>query len=159
MKVKIYCIQQGKSGPVKIGLTKGDPQHRLRQLQTGNPNQLHLIAAFTGEPKCEAIIHEFFADDRMKGEWFSNQACIIESFKCLAEFSGGLPTIPPITVGGQEELRFAHKTGDFRKTYPDGLRHAEIDWDELHIMVEEGLAELDEIERQISEMESEIVTY
>ena len=44
----LYIIQSDKTGMIKIGRSK-NPQKRLKQLQTGNPNKLKLIASFKGE--------------------------------------------------------------------------------------------------------------
>ncbi len=64
-----YFIQSGVDGPIKIGFTsKEDPQERLRDLQTGNPEQLHLIAIIAGNVERE--LHEQFKNDRISGEWF-----------------------------------------------------------------------------------------
>ena len=45
----LYIIQSDVSGNIKIGRSK-DPQKRLKQLQTGNPNKLKLIAEFKSDP-------------------------------------------------------------------------------------------------------------
>ena len=66
----LYIIQSDMSGNIKIGRSK-DPQKRLKQLQTGNPNKLKLIAFFEGEGWKEKIIHEKLRRYRLKGEWFS----------------------------------------------------------------------------------------
>ena len=42
---------------IKIGRSK-DPANRLKQLQTGNPNKLRLIASFQGQGWKEKILHE-----------------------------------------------------------------------------------------------------
>ena len=55
---------------IKIGRSK-DPQKRLKQLQTGNPNRLKLIASFDGLGWQEKLIHERLKSYRLKGEWFS----------------------------------------------------------------------------------------
>ena len=64
-----YFIQSGDDGPIKIGFTsKEDPKERLRDLQTGNPAKLHLIATISGDVERE--LHEQFKHDRISGEWF-----------------------------------------------------------------------------------------
>jgi hypothetical protein len=67
--IYVYLIQQGTHGPVKIGLAK-NPQKRLATLQQANPTKLHGIAAWRGLPFEEAMLHEEFADQRIRGEWF-----------------------------------------------------------------------------------------
>jgi hypothetical protein len=59
---------------IKIGRSK-DPVKRLKQLQTGNPNKLKLIASFEGLGWKEKIIHEHLSMHRLEGEWFSYE-CI-----------------------------------------------------------------------------------
>ena len=66
----LYFIQSDFTGMIKIGRSK-DPQKRLKQLQTGNPNKLKLIAEFKGEGWKEKILHERLEKYRLEGEWFS----------------------------------------------------------------------------------------
>tara|TARA_B100000085_G_C18500857_1_gene495419 strand:- start:895 stop:1200 length:306 start_codon:yes stop_codon:yes gene_type:complete len=66
----LYIIQSDVTGMIKIGRSK-NPRKRLKQLQTGNPNKLKLIAAFEGQGWREKIIHERLSRYRLEGEWFS----------------------------------------------------------------------------------------
>ena len=66
----LYIIQSDVTGMIKIGRSK-DPQKRLKQLQTGNPSRLKLIASFKGEGWKEKILHENLKKYRLEGEWFS----------------------------------------------------------------------------------------
>jgi len=66
---KIYFIQSGENGPVKIGQSE-DPIARLEQLQTGNPEELKLLWVYEGDEYTEHEIHEMFKKDRVRGEWF-----------------------------------------------------------------------------------------
>lgn len=72
----VYFIQRGNSGPVKVGVAK-DPKHRLKQLQTGNAEELKLLGTIPGGTELEQILHERFSRDRMKGEWFHPNADIL----------------------------------------------------------------------------------
>ena len=65
----LYFIQSDVTGMIKIGRSK-DPQKRLKQLQTGNPNKLKLIACFEGLGWREKLLHEELQMFRKKGEWF-----------------------------------------------------------------------------------------
>ena len=56
-KDDLYFIQSDFTGMIKIGRSK-DPQKRLKQLQTGNPNRLKLIASFKGKGEEEKYLHE-----------------------------------------------------------------------------------------------------
>ena len=59
-----YVIRAGET--VKIGKTR-DAQARLAMLQVGNPLALHLLGT-TLEP--EYMVHQRFAEHRIRGEWF-----------------------------------------------------------------------------------------
>ena len=64
----IYFIAQGDEY-VKIGYG-GDPESRLSQLQVGNPNELRIMACFSGGQQEEEILHSFWREVRVRGEWF-----------------------------------------------------------------------------------------
>ena len=68
----VYLIGESGTKKVKIGRSKSDPNNRLKQLQTGNPNQLELLFSLkTKYPtKVEAGIHRLYGSQRMIGEWF-----------------------------------------------------------------------------------------
>lgn len=63
----VYFIQCGNY--IKIGHAD-DPERRLRELQTGNPNKLELLGYVSGDIVREREIHFTFADFRTDGEWF-----------------------------------------------------------------------------------------
>lgn len=67
----VYAIGCGEH--IKIGLTTSTPQHRLKQLQTGQPEVLELLCAWrTGDPPAlEAAMHHELRDRHYRGEWFS----------------------------------------------------------------------------------------
>ena len=66
----IYFIQQGDTGPIKIGYTDGSVENRLRTLQTGSPKKLTLLGFITGTQEQEKLLHRFFHAERIAGEWF-----------------------------------------------------------------------------------------
>lgn len=66
-------------GPVKIGWTAGDPQHRLGQLRTGdgsitpegvNRQGLQVLYSYPGDRTLERALHHKFRQLRLAGEWF-----------------------------------------------------------------------------------------
>ncbi|MEV7282654.1 GIY-YIG nuclease family protein [Streptomyces sp. NPDC093111] len=69
MTNQVYLIGSTDSSLVKIGWTD-NPNRRLRDLQTGSPVVLQLLAVFEGGPIVEAELHRRFADKRRHGEWF-----------------------------------------------------------------------------------------
>lgn len=74
----IYFIQAKKH--IKIGYSD-DPCTRLRELQTGNPHKLKLMATMPGDSQTEIGLHEVFKKYRVEGEWFKYtghlQCCIM----------------------------------------------------------------------------------
>jgi hypothetical protein len=66
---QVYLIGSADSSLVKIGWTDS-PKRRLRDLQTGSPVLLQLLAVFEGGAIVEAELHRRFADKRRHGEWF-----------------------------------------------------------------------------------------
>ena len=66
----LYFIQSSKTGEIKIGRSK-HPQRRLKNLQTGNPHTLRIIASLEGLGWREKELHEELKRWRKSGEWFS----------------------------------------------------------------------------------------
>jgi hypothetical protein len=58
-------------GNVKIG-SANSVSKRLRELQTGNPNRLKVIAEFKDEGRQETFMHKLRKESRIRkdGEWF-----------------------------------------------------------------------------------------
>lgn len=75
MEGYVYFIQQGEEGPLKIGWAV-DPEKRLREFQTANPQTLFLRGAVPGSREDEANFHAFFWEHRIRGEWFQPCQCI-----------------------------------------------------------------------------------
>ncbi|WP_331737688.1 GIY-YIG nuclease family protein (plasmid) [Streptomyces sp. NBC_01732] len=66
---QVYLIGSPESPLVKIGWSD-NPERRLRDLQTGSPVLLKLLALFEGGAVIERELHRRFADKRRHGEWF-----------------------------------------------------------------------------------------
>lgn len=66
----VYLIR-GNDGRYKIGITK-NPKQRIRQLQTGNSDDLTIIETYQSENafKIETALHNRFSHVRQSGEWF-----------------------------------------------------------------------------------------
>ena len=136
-KGSIYLIVAPKMNAVKIGYTAGDPLKRLRQLQTGCPDDLQLADAGEGSPEQEALYHQTFSQWHLRGEWSEWNDQIYSAFIDVREWSNGIPTIPPLTEAGAIALmEVTQSCGGARKRYPDGSRHSEINWDEVALMIE-----------------------
>jgi hypothetical protein len=73
-KSYLYVIAASPIGPVKLGIS-GDPERRLRQLQTGHAQRLHLHhmepVAATQARLYEGLLHRAFNHHRLHGEWFN----------------------------------------------------------------------------------------
>jgi hypothetical protein len=68
----------GEQGPIKIGWTKGDPETRLRALQTGNPTLLSILGTIECSQQVETLTHVRLNHCRLRGEWFDRQAALDE---------------------------------------------------------------------------------
>ncbi|MGW2048608.1 GIY-YIG nuclease family protein [Streptomyces sp. NPDC001858] len=66
-KPHTYLIAADGTQLVKIGIAK-DPMRRLRELQTGQPMDLHLLWSMAGD--YERDLHVHFDVYRVRGEWF-----------------------------------------------------------------------------------------
>lgn len=70
----IYFVSDGEF--VKIGFCQGTrvdlEGRRLRVLQIGNARQLKLLAIMPGDHAMELKLHERFAEERVRGEWFKH---------------------------------------------------------------------------------------
>ena len=64
----VYFISDGLF--VKIGITSCTVQQRLRQLQTGHPLPLKVLATMKGSAHEEQQLHVKFAKYHERGEWF-----------------------------------------------------------------------------------------
>lgn len=69
----------------KFGITKNDPELRVRQLSTGNPNQIRLLDYYSSEnyKKIENVLHKKFKayQTESQNEWLKLPHEIISSFK------------------------------------------------------------------------------
>ncbi|MDE3103187.1 MAG: GIY-YIG nuclease family protein [Chloroflexota bacterium] len=65
---KVYLIQVGNNGPIKIGQAV-DPPSRLRELQVSHAERLILLAVI--EDLSENELHERFYEHHIRGEWFA----------------------------------------------------------------------------------------
>jgi hypothetical protein len=66
--------------PVKIGFSV-NPAARLRELQTGNPKRLIVLAAVEGPRSLERDLHRRFEWDHIDREWFEQSDEMIRLMK------------------------------------------------------------------------------
>jgi hypothetical protein len=67
---QVYVIRAVGTDSYKIGFTTKTPEERRASLQTGNPRELEVVAAFVGTTEDERRIHQLLEDYRQEGEWF-----------------------------------------------------------------------------------------
>jgi hypothetical protein len=70
-KGRIYFIGAVDGDVVKIGYSI-KPEHRIRQIQSGNPEKLRVLHEFAGGKSVERHLHVRFGPSRRHGEWFGN---------------------------------------------------------------------------------------
>ena len=73
----VYAIREKESGRIKIGISK-DPERRMKQLQTGNSQELELVAYKKADNKYkdEKELHLLHSDKKLRGEWFASSVCL-----------------------------------------------------------------------------------
>ena len=85
----VYLIGEMKNeGRFKIGSTKCiDVNKRLKQLQTGNSNELYIREFFqTDRPfRLEKMLHNRFKNANLIGEWFELNDEDVKQFKTICE--------------------------------------------------------------------------
>lgn len=83
----IYAIGNN-TNKTKIGIS-ANPNKRLSQLQTGNPESLHIYYTFaineSTAHKFEKAAHHDIAHKRLKGEWFNLTPDEAKSFMIYTE--------------------------------------------------------------------------
>ncbi|MCP3851613.1 MAG: GIY-YIG nuclease family protein [Gammaproteobacteria bacterium] len=73
----IYFAYAPEVNRVKIGKSD-NVTDRIPTLRIGSPVEMILICAMQLDFKYEKIFHEFFKDDRYRGEWFEFDVDIVE---------------------------------------------------------------------------------
>ncbi len=68
----------------KIGITTGKPQSRLRSLRPGLPFELDLVYAVkvNNVHAEEALLHQKYAGNNVRGEWFNFTDSELEYLQC-----------------------------------------------------------------------------
>lgn len=119
----IYFIKGKKF--VKIGVA-ANPESRLKDIQTGNPFPLKIVATISGHFATEKELHTIFERFRVEGEWFQYkgflQNCIegINDPRCKHK---EIKTITQLVENGHHlgMIRKAKRNRRFR-TKLDGIK-------------------------------------
>jgi len=85
----VYLIGEiGNEGKYKIGSTRAKSiEKRMKQLQTGNSSILYIKDSFETEHpfKLEKMLHNYFGDKALIGEWFELSEADTEAFRGVCE--------------------------------------------------------------------------
>lgn len=91
----VYIIQEGENGPSKVG-NAGDPFHRLKNLQCGNPRPLTVRHIYSGAKYhclgAERWVHRHFTPVRTR-EWIHAQPEEIVAFMLTIRMAHGIGRI------------------------------------------------------------------
>lgn len=66
----VYFAKAGEFPFIKIGYSEGDLDARVRDLQTANFAEIHLLRVCDGHYETERWFHRHFAKQRIRNEWF-----------------------------------------------------------------------------------------
>lgn len=79
----VYVLCDSGKSMFKIGVTKGKLTKRIKQLQTGNSEEIHLYAYFeTDYPfQIEHMLHVKYTEKNKIGEWFELETEDLSDFK------------------------------------------------------------------------------
>lgn len=79
---KVYLLNAWGTDRYKIGITKGDIDKRIKQLQTGCPDEIILTNSYETENyrKLEGWMHRKLNSKRVEGEWFELEDSDVFSF-------------------------------------------------------------------------------
>ena len=100
-------------GPIKIGVSDC-PERRLRQLQTGCPHRLQILAQMPGDEANERGLHHDFRAAKIGGEWFTAIPALLNLIWRVArneevtlpskEFDFEVSEIEPLLKSGYEAV-------------------------------------------------------
>lgn len=136
----VYFIGHGEAGPVKIGFTAGrDSMPRLRQLQTGSPENLKILGTVTAYASIERKIQALLAPHIVRGEWFEREAALL----ILQRLQNRKKIYESILVSQLYSIEISD---------PHGV-HSDDDCDPLHVQISKDL--LSDIAQQLLDVNTE----
>lgn len=84
MKCNLYLLKCDFGDEVlyKIGFTKRSVENRVKELKTGNANEIKIISVFQSKwaIKIESTLHRLYSSKRVDGEWFELNQGDVKSF-------------------------------------------------------------------------------
>ena len=121
MNPKIYFIQMGDDGPIKIGQTISGVKSRLKTLKTNCPYKLNILYVHenTVYPMSEREIHGWFKEDRLEGEWFNPSKKLISFIKEIKNGKKFIPKPMERIKDSEKKLKTILKHGKIKhRPYP-----------------------------------------
>lgn len=88
-KSYVYFIQGEKGGPIKIGYST-NVESRVKELQTGFPTKLVVLALIPGRIWHETELHKRFQKHRLHGEWFKPVPELLEYIESVKREQVGI---------------------------------------------------------------------
>ncbi len=79
-KQRVYFIQSGDGGPIKIGTSK-NPSARLKTLQVATAETLVLLGSIKGNHLTERQWHNDHKAHKITGEWFHPDDSLLDAMK------------------------------------------------------------------------------
>ena len=100
--MSVYFATIREQNVVKIGCSF-DPDTRLKELQVGCPFTVKIEATLPGHITEEQALHRRFADDRLRGEWFTITPMIEAIMAEAKKAEAARPKVPQIDPPGFPE--------------------------------------------------------
>lgn len=119
----VYFIKPvGMAGPIKIGCS-ARPERRLEQLMLWSPFDLEIVATIDGDLKLERNLHECFAEEYRRQEWFDASDRLV-SF--VEKLKAGVPVGQAIDLTKRTSLGTVRRRPEFKRrmSYKHRLRWA-----------------------------------
>lgn len=95
MKGFVYFIGAETVGAVKIGFSRRHPRGRLKELQTGCPIPLKILAYVEGGPEQELSLHRRFSSLKIHSEWFRLEGALLDMVSWLPARQEPRPVVLP----------------------------------------------------------------
>jgi len=97
----VYFLRADETGRIKIGTTS-NLKARLSAIRTSSSERVGLACAIPGTEALEQLLHERFAETRVRGEWFAPSpelVAFIDGARLMhgqiAQCLDGMPEHPP----------------------------------------------------------------
>lgn len=113
--MKIYFIQQGNDGPIKIGIS-WEIKKRLRDISVSSPFNPMVLALIPGNREKEKQLHRKFKKEHLRGEWFKASDRLMEFIRTLPNNN-----IPQPTKEDGEKLLSLIEMGEMIRFKPEQI--------------------------------------